>query len=64
MSKNKQPMVHVNLRLPEEVLEYYKQKYPTYTKGMRDILITEYEDKRPTPSRKYSLEVLNKEIED
>lgn len=30
-------MVHVNVRLPEEVLAFFKQ-YPSYTKMMRTVL--------------------------
>jgi len=33
----KEAMVHVNLRLPVEILEYYKQ-FPSYTIVMRDVL--------------------------
>lgn len=36
-------MVHVNLRLPKDVVEYFK-KYPKYTKQMRKVL-TDYVDK-------------------
>ena len=31
-------MTHINLRLPADVVEYYKQRYPSYTTGMRDVL--------------------------
>lgn len=31
-------MTHINLRLPADVVEYYKQRYPSYTAGMRDVL--------------------------
>jgi hypothetical protein len=31
-------MVHINVRLPEDVVEFYKQ-YPNYTRAMRDVLI-------------------------
>jgi uncharacterized protein (DUF4415 family) len=34
----RQPMVHINVRLPEDVVEFYKQ-YPNYTRAMRDVLI-------------------------
>ena len=34
----RQPMVHINVRLPEDVVEFYKQ-YPNYTRKMRDVLI-------------------------
>jgi uncharacterized protein (DUF4415 family) len=30
--------VHVNVRLPEDVLEFYK-RFPNYTSKMRDVLI-------------------------
>jgi hypothetical protein len=30
-------MVHVNVRLPQEVLDYYKQ-WPNYTKMIRTVL--------------------------
>lgn len=33
----KEAMIHVNLRLPVEILEYYKQ-FPSYTIAMRDVL--------------------------
>lgn len=33
----KEAMIHVNLRLPVKVLEYYKQ-FPSYTIAMRDVL--------------------------
>lgn len=36
-------MIHVNLRLPKDVVEYFKQ-YPKYTKQMRTVL-TDYVDK-------------------
>ena len=42
-STDKTPLAHVNLRLPQEVLEYYKDKYPAFTTGMRNILVAEYE---------------------
>lgn len=36
--KGKHPAkVHVNLRMPEEVLEFYK-RYPSYTAKMREVL--------------------------
>ena len=31
-------MVHINVRLPEDVVEFYKQ-YPNYTRVMREVLI-------------------------
>ena len=34
----RQAMAHVNLRLPEDVLDYYKQ-YPNYTQMIREVLI-------------------------
>jgi len=30
-------MVHVNLRVPQDVLDYYKE-WPSYTKMMRTVL--------------------------
>lgn len=37
--KGKTPaLVHVNVRLPQEVLNFYKQNYPSYTGGMREVL--------------------------
>lgn len=37
--KGKNPaMVHVNLRIPEEVLEFYK-RFPSYTGKMREVLV-------------------------
>jgi len=33
----KKPMVHVNVRLPQEVVDFYKQE-PNYTKAMREAL--------------------------
>jgi len=36
-NSRKKAMVHVNLRLPVEILEYYKQ-FPSYTIAMRDVL--------------------------
>ena len=38
MSERKEPMVHVNVRLPRYVLEHFKQ-YPNYTRKMREVLI-------------------------
>lgn len=37
MSGVRQALVHVNLRLPKEVLAFYK-KYPQYTQKMREVL--------------------------
>lgn len=37
--KGKTPaLVHVNVRLPAEVLDFYKRNYPSYTGGMREVL--------------------------
>jgi uncharacterized protein (DUF4415 family) len=37
--KGKKPtLTHVNLRLPQDVLEQYK-KFPSYTRKMREVLI-------------------------
>ena len=35
--------VHVNLRMPEPVLEFYK-RYPSYTGKMREVLVA-YKEK-------------------
>ena len=40
---DKIPLAHVNLRIPQQVLDYYKKEYPAFTKGMRNVLIKEYE---------------------
>ena len=34
----KPAMGHVNLRMPEDVLEFYR-RYPRYTNKMREVLI-------------------------
>jgi hypothetical protein len=34
----KPALVHVNVRLPQWVLDYYKEQ-PSYTKAMREVLI-------------------------
>lgn len=37
--KGKTPaLIHVNVRLPAEVLDFYK-RYPSYTGKMREVLI-------------------------
>jgi hypothetical protein len=35
--KNEGAMVHVNVRLPQHVVDYFKQ-FPNYTKAIRDAL--------------------------
>ena len=40
-------MVKVNLRLPAEVVEFYKSAYEEYTGGMRDTLIKEVKGNEP-----------------
>lgn len=37
MSDRKEPLTHVNVRLPEYVLKYFKA-YPNYTKAIRQVL--------------------------
>ena len=37
MSKPEGPMTHINLRLPQYVVDYFRQ-YSSYTKAMRDVL--------------------------
>jgi hypothetical protein len=39
----KPALVHINLRVPESVLEFYK-RYPSYTGKMREVLIA-YKEK-------------------
>lgn len=42
--KGKTPaLVHVNIRLPIEVLEFYK-RYPSYTGKLREVLV-EYKER-------------------
>jgi|DEB0MinimDraft_10_1074344.scaffolds.fasta_scaffold00938_5 hypothetical protein len=36
-AERKEPLVHVNMRLPREVVDFYKQE-PNYTKAMREAL--------------------------
>ena len=42
----KDAMAHVNLRLPAETLEFYKQ-FPSYTRMMRDVLTNYANGERP-----------------
>ncbi len=37
MTEKKTPMLHINLRLPEYVIGYFKE-FPSYTKEMRRVL--------------------------
>jgi len=37
LAARKGPLVHVNMRLPREVVDFYKQE-PNYTKAMREAL--------------------------
>ena len=39
-------MAHVNLRLPQEVVDYYKE-WPNYTKMMRTVLTNYAESQKP-----------------
>ena len=39
----KPALVHINLRIPESVLEFYK-RYPSYTAKMREVL-TQYKER-------------------
>jgi hypothetical protein len=44
----KRAMAHVNLRIPVEVLEFYKKQYPDgYTQAMRDTLVKEVKGNEP-----------------
>jgi hypothetical protein len=36
--RSKPTMVHVNVRLPKDVFEFYKA-HPNYTKVMREVLV-------------------------
>lgn len=38
LATRKEPLVHVNMRLPQEVVNFYKQE-PNYTKAMREALV-------------------------
>ena len=38
MEKRKKPKVHINLRVPAETLEFFKQ-FPNYTTKMREVLV-------------------------
>lgn len=38
-TRTKPAMVHVNVRLPAWVLDYYKQQSTSYTKMLRDVLV-------------------------
>ena len=38
LAARKEPLVHVNMRLPQEVVDFYKQE-PNYTKAMREALV-------------------------
>ena len=45
--KQKAPtLVHVNVRIPQEVLDYYKQ-WPSYTKMIRTVLTNYAESQTP-----------------
>jgi hypothetical protein len=33
----KQALAHINIRIPKEVVDFYRQ-YPSYTKKMREVL--------------------------
>ena len=37
--KSAPAMLHVNVRLPKDVVMYFKKEYPEYTKAMRDVLV-------------------------
>ena len=37
MTEKKTPMLHMNLRLPQYVVDYFKE-FPSYTKEMRRVL--------------------------
>jgi hypothetical protein len=33
------PMLHVNMRLPVDVVTFFKKEHPEYTKAMREVLV-------------------------
>lgn len=37
--KSPPAMLHVNMRLPKEVVDFYRKEYPEYTKAMREVLV-------------------------
>ena len=36
------PMQHVNLRLPKQVVAFYRERNPRYTEAMRAVLVAHY----------------------
>jgi len=42
----KPALVHVNIRVPQEVLDYYKE-WPSYTKIMRTVLTNYANSQKP-----------------
>ena len=45
LDTDKDPMKHVNLRLPPEVVEYFK-KFRQPTVAMRNVLVKEFENNK------------------
>jgi len=45
MSERKEPMVHVNVRLPQYVLDHFKQ-YSNYTRRIREVLIERVKEEK------------------
>jgi hypothetical protein len=37
--KTRRALGHINLRVPEEVIDFYKERYPNFTGKMREVLI-------------------------
>jgi uncharacterized protein (DUF4415 family) len=45
--KTRLALGHINLRVPNEVIEFYKQRYPNYTGKMREVLTQFVEQHKP-----------------
>lgn len=56
MSSKKVAMLHVNVRLPVEVVDYFKREYPEYTKAMRDVLVRFTRQSQDIPPQDIPLE--------
>ena len=37
--KTRRALGHINLRVPEEVIDFYRERYPNFTGKMREVLI-------------------------
>ena len=45
----KPKLAHINIRLPDWVLDYYKQNSTNYTKAMREVLTMYVQDNQNNP---------------